>query len=100
ERLILRDNDGRRHHRSDSSQRLERAARSSNGFALLLTGCRSSSPFLSIGPADDEEGSAVASEMAGLARFPAATHTPITECCIVPAPRSDQTPRVRSVYLV
>src|SRR5580692_12463857 len=70
--LFLWDNDGRLHHRSDPSQRLKRAARSSYGFATLVIGCLSSPPFLPIGPADHEQGSVATSEKAGPARFPAA----------------------------
>jgi hypothetical protein len=89
--LILWDNDGRLHHRSDPSQRLERAARSSNSFAILATGCLSSPPFLPIGPADDEQGSVAASEKAGVARFPAAAH--------VIAPLTSHTTLFRSIAL-
>jgi hypothetical protein len=49
EMLFLRDNGGRVHHRSDSSQRLERAARRSYRFATLVTGCLSSPPFCPLG---------------------------------------------------
>jgi hypothetical protein len=39
--LFVRDNGGRIHHRSASSQRLERAARSLYRFVTLVTGCLS-----------------------------------------------------------
>ncbi len=71
--LFLRGG-GRLHHRGDSSQRLERAARSSYRFATLVTCCLSSRPVLSIGTADDGQGSVAASAQAGLARFPPAAH--------------------------
>jgi hypothetical protein len=45
EMLFLWDNVGRVHHRSDSSQRLERAARSSYRFVTLVTGWLTSPPF-------------------------------------------------------
>ena len=47
--LFLRDNGGRVHHRSASSQRLERATRSSYRFATFVTGCLSSPPFCPLG---------------------------------------------------
>ena len=84
--MILWDNDVRLHHRSNPSRRPQRAARSPNSVAILVTGCISSPPFL------PEQGSVAASEMPGLARFPAAAHLikPVTElrtlfCSIVPA---------------
>src|SRR4030088_2828795 len=79
--LFLWDNGGRLHHRSDPSQRLERAGRSSNNFATLVTCCLGSLPFPPIEPADDEQGSVAASEKAGLARSPGAAHViaPVTD---------------------
>jgi hypothetical protein len=62
EMLFLWDNDGRLHHWSASSQRLERAARCLYGFATLITGGLSSPPFLPIAPAGDEQGSTSACE--------------------------------------
>src|SRR5712672_2523568 len=50
--LTLWDNDGRLQHRSASSRGPERAARSSYGFATLVTRCLSSPPFLPIGLVD------------------------------------------------
>jgi hypothetical protein len=47
--LFLRDNGGRVHHRSNSSQRLERAARSLYRFDTLIPGCLSSPPFWPLG---------------------------------------------------
>ena len=49
---------------ANSSQRLERLARSSYSFATLVTCCLSSRPVLSIGTAHDEQGSVAASEQA------------------------------------
>jgi hypothetical protein len=47
--LFLRDNGGCVHHRNESPQRLERAARSSFRFAILVTHRLSSPPFCSLG---------------------------------------------------
>ncbi len=47
--LFLWDNGGCLHHRSNPSQRLERAARSSYRFATLIPGCLSSPPFRPLG---------------------------------------------------
>jgi len=103
--LFLRDSGGRLHHRSASSQRLERAARSSYGFASLVTCCQFAA--ISAGPTDDEQGSGAAFEKAGLERFPAAAHViaPVTDLrtLLVPSFRLspvDWTPSVASVYLV
>jgi hypothetical protein len=52
--LFFWDNGGRIHHRSTSSRGPEHAARSSYGFANLVTRCLSSPPFLPIVPANNE----------------------------------------------
>src|SRR6266699_1537862 len=65
------------------------AARSSCGFATLVTRCLGSPPFPSIVPTDDEQGGVAASEKARLARFPAAVH--------VTAPATDLRTLFRSI---
>jgi fermentation-respiration switch protein FrsA (DUF1100 family) len=79
--LFLWDNGGRLQHRSDPSQRLQRAARSPYGFATFVMSCLSLPLFLSNGPADDKQGRVAASERAEPARFLVAAHliAPLTD---------------------
>ena len=79
--LFLWDNGGRLQHRSDPSQRLQRAARSPYGFATFDMSCLSLPLFLSNGPADDKQRRVAASERAELARFLVAAHliAPLTD---------------------